>query len=469
MIWSIVLLGVGLRFINLNQSLWLDEAINVLAVQHFSLWGLITEYAKSDFHPPLFFVILWGWTKLFGVGEIISRLPSVLFGTLTIYIVYLLGKKLHSVKLGLISALLVATNPLHIYYSQEARMYSLAAMVVTLNILLLCKIIKHEKVNIFFLVVSNLLVFASDYVAYLIFPAQLLFLILSGQKQVIKKWFIGFLTAILLWSIWTPVFLNQLMVGSQTSQNLPVWKMVVGGFDIKAAPLTLVKFIIGRISLTNKLIYFSLLIPICSLFIFLVIKGLRVIHANYRNLLISWLIMPIILGLIISLFIPIYSYFRLLFVLPVFLILVSLGIMSFSGRLKYLLLVIILLIQVSSSAIYLFNSKYQREDWRGLVGYLKNKEKGYTLFESSGSFSPFDYYSQNRVSAFGALKKIPANDDNDLIELEISNNKDIFLVDYLVDITDPKRLVREKLIGLGYTLTETKDFAGVGFVYHYVK
>ena len=127
MIWLILLLGIFLRLISLNQSLWLDEAIIVNATSTNSFLGMITEYSKADSHPPGFLAILWIWTKIFGTGEVIVRLPSVIFGIVTVGITYLIGKKLRSAKLGLLAALLLAVNPLHIYYSQEARMYSLAA------------------------------------------------------------------------------------------------------------------------------------------------------------------------------------------------------------------------------------------------------------------------------------------------------------------------------------------------------
>ena len=89
---AILLIAFILRVINLNQSLWLDEAINVLATQNFSFLGIITEYAKADFHPPGWFIILWFWGKLFGYSEIAVRIPSVIFGVITIYITYLIGK-----------------------------------------------------------------------------------------------------------------------------------------------------------------------------------------------------------------------------------------------------------------------------------------------------------------------------------------------------------------------------------------
>lgn len=470
MIWVIVLLGLVLRLISLDQSLWLDEAINVIATQNFSLVGMITDYAKADFHPPLFFIILWIWTKLFGISEIAVRIPSIIFGILTVYLVYLIGNKLHSKNLGLVAALLLTVNPLHIYYSQEARMYALATLAVSLNIFLLIKLVKGEKFNLIFLIISNIIVFASDYVAYFVFPAQIIFLLMLKQKKIIKKWFMALLVAVLAGIWWVPIFLNQLDVGAVTSANLPAWKFIVGGFDPKAVPLTFIKFIIGRVSLADKLIYGAILLPISILFSFLLWRAVNYIGGLERKLLISLVLVPIILATFISLVVPIYSYFRLLFILPFFVLLIALGIMSFKFKFKHTFLILVFLIFFFSSLAYLFNPAFQREDWRGLTNFLKSKNV-LVLFESSGTFPPFDYYSKGSINTKGALKDFPARGREDLANLEeiTKNSKEIYLVEYLVDISDPNRLVEKRLAELQFDKAETKDFHGVGFVHHYVK
>lgn len=470
MIWLIVLLALTLRLFSINQSLWLDEAINVLATQNYSLLGMITEYAKGDFHPPGFFIILWIWSKLFGISEVVVRIPSIIFGVLTIYLVYLIGRKLHSKTLGLIAAFLLAINPLHIYYSQEARMYALAALAVSINFFILIKFTKKEDVNIIFLILSNLFVLLSDYVAYLIFPAQFIFLLFYKNKLLFKKWLLSLIGAIIIGSLWIPTLLNQLDVGAVVSSRLQAWKLIVGGFALKAVPLTLVKFIIGRISYPDKLVYGIILLPLCLLFLFLISRVAKTVNRSGEKLLFIWLIIPIFLGTIISLFIPIYSYFRLLFTLPAFVILTSLGIISFRIKYRYIILFFVTFVELFSSSVYLFNSSYQREDWRGLVNFLNSLEKNtLVLFESSGTLPPFDYYNKDNLNARGALKDFPAKNEIDLIELQNLHEKDIYLVNYLVDVSDPKRLVNKGLQESGYRITDTTDFHGVGFVYHYVK
>ncbi|MDP3973631.1 MAG: glycosyltransferase family 39 protein [Candidatus Daviesbacteria bacterium] len=473
MIWLILFLAALLRLISLDQSLWLDEAINVLAAKNYSLLGIVTEYAKGDFHPPGYFIVLWVWTKIFGYTEIAVRLPSIIFGILTIWITFLIGQKIHSKSLGFIAALFLAVNPLHIYYSQEARMYSLAALVVSINMLFFLNLVKGEKSNgrnLGFYILSNLLVLVSDYVSYLIFPAQLAFFLIGHRTRFLKKWLIVLLLSLGIFSIWLPIFMNQLQAGLAVSSSIPAWKEVVGSFGLKPLILTYVKFIIGRIDHPDPLIYGSLFLIPGLLFLFLMWRGIRFASDFNKKLLSVWLIIPIVSALLISLTVPIYSYFRLLFILPSFMMLISLGVLSFKPKFRNFLIIPTILVEVIAATIYLFNSQFQREDWKGLVSFLGAKGDSHVLLESTGLFAPFEYYSENRIEADGALKEFPAEIISNVSNLEfLDGKKDVYLVDYLVEISDPKRLVSQKLMELGYQKLDIKNFSGVGFVYHYFK
>lgn len=466
---SILAFGLIIRLINLNQSLWLDEAINILAVQNYSFFDLITGYLKGDFHPPGWSVILWLWTQIFGISEVSIRMPSVIFGVLTIFIVYLIGKKLLSEKLGIIAALLICLNPLHIFYSQEARMYSMATLAVSINILLFIKYLKSDKVSYLSLSASNFFVLMSDYLAYFIFPAQFIIMLLINKK-IGFKWVGSLIIAGILSVWWIPVFVGQFNTGSIAAANLPTWKFVVGAFDFKTLPLTSVKFIIGRISIADKILYALVLLPIMIFYGFLLWRGFKESTIFAKKLLFGWISIPLIIATLISFVIPIYNYFRVLYVLPGFFILLSLGIMSLRKRLKIVFLFTVIFIELFSSSVYLFNPSFHREDWKGLVNFFENKPADYViLFESSGILPPFDYYAQNKLKAVGALKDFPVDNENGLIDLEniTQKSKSVYLVDYLVGISDPKRLVSRKLTELGYRNKEIYNFTGLGFIYLY--
>ena len=129
---AIMLLGVVLRFYVLGfQSLWSDE----LASWDISNRETISQViggVRSDVHPPLYFLILRLAQWIFGDSEWALRLPSAFAGWLCIPAIYLLGKRLYSEREGIIAALFLAVFWAPIYYSQEARAYS---MLILLSIL----------------------------------------------------------------------------------------------------------------------------------------------------------------------------------------------------------------------------------------------------------------------------------------------------------------------------------------------
>ena len=134
MIVLALILGLILRLINLNQSLWLDEGISVMNSSTQGFKELFFNFSLGDFHPPLYYLLLKGWTIFFKSSEVAVRIPSVILGLGVIFITYKIAQQLFDKKTGLIAAILMATAPLAIYYSQEARMYMLASFLASLSV-----------------------------------------------------------------------------------------------------------------------------------------------------------------------------------------------------------------------------------------------------------------------------------------------------------------------------------------------
>jgi uncharacterized membrane protein len=176
-IYLILIAAFLLRLLTINQSLWLDEAINVNVATSLNPVDLVTKYSLGDFHPPLYHVILKLWILVFGNSEFSVRMPSVIFGTVTCLAVYALGKKLFDEKTALVAATLMATAPLAIYYSHEARMYMLAAMLVSISLYFFVSVLKRESIlNWVGFIVSTALLLYSDYLPYLIIPIYVAYL-----------------------------------------------------------------------------------------------------------------------------------------------------------------------------------------------------------------------------------------------------------------------------------------------------
>ncbi len=143
-----LILGLAL-FLRVNdlarQSLWADEGNSVvLAGRSF---GEIAQAAALDIHPPLYYWLLSLWTRLFGTSEVAVRSLSVVLGVATVWLVYLLGRRLFGQVAGLVAAFLLAISPLHVFYSQEARMYALLAFWAALLMLGFVQMLQDEMAD----------------------------------------------------------------------------------------------------------------------------------------------------------------------------------------------------------------------------------------------------------------------------------------------------------------------------------
>ena len=117
--------GLALRIATINtRGLWLDEVVSLDQAGR-SLTGVIATQV-GGVHPPLFHILMHFWIGAFGTGEVVVRTYAMLFGVAAIFAAFWAGRALFEQdRAGLISAAVVAFSPYFIWYSQEARMYSM--------------------------------------------------------------------------------------------------------------------------------------------------------------------------------------------------------------------------------------------------------------------------------------------------------------------------------------------------------
>lgn len=121
---AILLVAFAVRVYALDaQSLWYDEAVTAQVTQQ----GLsaLAQWTADDIQPPLYYATVAGWTRLAGTSEWALRFPSVAFGLAMVALAYALGKRLFGQPAAWLAAFLAGIHPLWVYYSQEARMYTL--------------------------------------------------------------------------------------------------------------------------------------------------------------------------------------------------------------------------------------------------------------------------------------------------------------------------------------------------------
>ena len=124
---ALTLLGGILRFATLNvSSIELDESATLILV-HRGFGGMLSHLTRSESTPPLYYILVWAWTNVFGAGVVGFRSLSALIGTLTIPVMYLAGRQI-SPRIGVWAAVLTAVNPSMYFFSQEARTYGLLVL-----------------------------------------------------------------------------------------------------------------------------------------------------------------------------------------------------------------------------------------------------------------------------------------------------------------------------------------------------
>jgi hypothetical protein len=140
-----VAVATVLRFWKIgSQALWYDE-LSTAWVVRVRLTDLLSEIEWREGTPPLYFATEWAWIRVFGRGDAALRAPSALVGVLTVVVVYALVVELRQTRrTARIAALLVALNPLLVWYSREARAYSLFAFLVACSLLCLARALRRR-------------------------------------------------------------------------------------------------------------------------------------------------------------------------------------------------------------------------------------------------------------------------------------------------------------------------------------
>lgn len=176
----------GARFASLGQQSFWDDELFTVWLTRMDLRSMISTIASSEATPPLYYVLAWGWTQLFGSGEIALRALSALAGTSAVPLSYVAVVHLSTKKVALALSALVALNPFLVWYGQEARAY---ALLVPLSALLLWAFLKTvddpNGLGLPFWAIASAIALTTHYFAvFLIVPtgAWLLFRARSSRR-----------------------------------------------------------------------------------------------------------------------------------------------------------------------------------------------------------------------------------------------------------------------------------------------
>jgi mannosyltransferase len=347
-----------------NLGIWADEGYTA----YISKKGLfkIVELLKFDSAPPLYYLVVSPFLKIID-NELFLRLPSAIAGCLTVILIFIVGRKLVDKKTGFYAAFVLGLSPLHIYYSQEARNYSLLALFSVCAFYFFIRIKDRNLVL--------------NYIAYSLFCLCVLYthnlglffylaILISGflygyfNKPYLKGWLISNFIILILYIPWLQTFILQVGISNRTVGWIQyIWMDKV---YYLAIPLSLFAFMIGGkipghvgIYTVEDYVYWSLILHVfVAIFLILYLINRASKEERKKVLLISAiLILPLFFMWISSFKIPVYLPGRTdMGVFPFFALLVGYAISRIRwSSIRVVILFVLLFFSMRTIGIYYYN------------------------------------------------------------------------------------------------------------------
>jgi len=398
LILLIIVVGLFIRVYHLGEeSLWLDEGHSV-RMARLPVFKMVEDIAANK-HPPVYFLTLHGWINLFGESEYSVRALSALFGILSIAMVYRTASLLFGEKTGLLAALLLSLSSFNIYYSQEARMYTLLTFLSLGSMYYYLKVLSEvrRRDSAFYLIFSALLIYTQNFGIFIIIAQNVYLISLllrpgSRSGTSLKSWIILQIILLVFYLPWIGIFIKQALSLDTGRWHVlrPSLKGLLFSFQSFSGsrwllwvftPLALYSVIpinvrpLGGASRGKEDIFRCRIIP-----------G-RDTERVY--LLLVWLFSLVLLPFLISQFTSsIYVHRATVVATLPWYILVGWGINKL--RFKYLRLsVVIIIIGFSLISIKDYFSEEQRDQWREAIDYIDLRAKEGDLIYIYGT-SPFE-------------------------------------------------------------------------------
>lgn len=390
----LVLLGVGaaLRLHHLGkESLWLDEAFSI-TIARVSVAHIIDETSR-DVHPPLYYTLLRYWMLMAGSTEAAARLLSVLLSLGTVVAAYFMGLRLVNRRAGLAAAALLTFLPFQVEFSQEARMYSLLALLGTISFRCLVGLFDSPspRWKVAYALSTAAMLYTQIYGSF-VFAGEIacmtwmLVLNRGRLRPEFVRWLGSAIAAAALFIPWMFVLARQA-------------SRVQSGFWIPRRPWIAILEPFWTYSGSVALV--AVLAPLAGLgFVLLVWRSRTTVAARPGPppalILGCWLAAPIVIPFVLSqigspIFLPKYT-------IPAsvpFAILAGAGIAAFRGTLLPVGLVG-LLAYLSISPLQTFFSTPRKDDWRAAAAYVDTHASAGDLvvFYRDFNYLPFDYYKR---------------------------------------------------------------------------
>jgi mannosyltransferase len=177
-----------------RQGFWYDEATTAWLVRATPA-QMLAQLPHTESTPPLYYLLAWGWVRLFGDTQTGLRSLSALAGVITVPVAFAAARELAGRRVALLAAGLVAVNPLLIWYSQEARSYSLLVLATAVSLWLFARARSDPGPGRFvaWAVASTAALCVHYFAIFLVAPEAILLL---RERRVRTRWRLGSLAIV---------------------------------------------------------------------------------------------------------------------------------------------------------------------------------------------------------------------------------------------------------------------------------
>jgi len=451
----VLLLAMWLRFPTLAaQSLWADEG-NSIALAHASLAEIAARTAY-DIHPPFYYWLLHGWVRLSGDSEVAVRALSAFVDVLLVAVIYRLAGRLFGRRAAFVAAFAAAGSPFQVYYAQEARMYALLALLGGLTVLAaveaaVCIESGASKYVFWRWLALYILSATMGLYTHYAFPAVWGAVVLAGLVYLWRRRHtahIGLLSAGWLFCQMIPLtlYLPWLPIAARQLTTWPAPATTLSGNALAIIWSTLTTGPVGAQLSTPWPVVFALLAGIGLVRLILCAKPPQAV------LVALYFVLPI--GLTAALFKPAYLKF-LLAAAPAWCMVLAVALVGarkftlsrapLSQAIPWAGALFLALAAYAPLTAYYTDSKWARDDYRGLARYLEAvvTSQDSVLLNAPGQQEVFGYYYRGSAKVYPLPRTRPPDAEATVSELTsiAARSRHIYAVYWATDESDPQGVV----------------------------
>lgn len=394
----------------------MDEATTYLQTRADSMLSVYSAVMTQEGHiGPLYHVLNYLLCQLFGYSEWGLRLPSAIYGTVAVILVYKIAETLTNNHVALLSSILMAISPVLVWYSQEARMYSLWVMLILITTFLFIRVLEQRQLWLWvlFTIFASLSVWTLLNSVFILLSLGLyLVIFFKMYKREFCFYIVSMFVAAASYFPGIIALLAKGPVSVGSSRTTTVFDFIYA-FYVFNVGTTLGPSLLGiRMSLKHLgsvntaweivsqhgVLLMPSLLLYGSIFLYGTYKAVTTRKDDNNIFVLVMLFVPLVMVFGITLFsssLP-FNVRYILCVLPFYLIFLSAALNELSTRKRWILLSGMIFLSVFSLFNHYFKAEYAKLDFRSVVKYLNETmtDSDNAIIIHEGANSILRYYDK---------------------------------------------------------------------------